>query len=420
MQLTRFLIQVYPFSANLCVSINIATKNITKSKGNFVTKMKNALPLVPLALVLAYAPHTASARSLLGPDLQVETVFSNTYTSTGANSTVYGNVLAGGVSTIGASGFVAGNLVSGGAANLGGLGTSGRDAKVAGSILSGGVSTTGDHAEVGANITSSGASTVGANSRIGGSMVSGGASTTGDSSTVNGDIWSGGNASIGAAATVGGTLGATGSISVGAGGSVNSRQALSSSPIDANASTGAIRTTVISDAQQVVDAQSALTKMGTGTALAPTITTDRTLNSGVYSAVSLSTSAGTTLYLDGQGLDDQYWVFNITDILATGASTNITLINAGANSSVIWNTGGYATLGANSNFVGIILANDYISVGAHAKLTGVGNSCGGLYSAASYVSMGDSSSVGGYGCGGTGDDFNVDPSGTAYYANSSR
>lgn len=251
-------------------------------------------------------------------------------------------------------------------------------------------------------------------------MVSGGASTTGDSSTVSGDIWSGGNASIGAAATVGGTLGATGSISVGAGGSVNSRQALSSSPIDANASTGAIRTTVISDAQQVIDAQSALTKMGTGTALAPTITTERTLNSGVYSAVSLSTSAGTTLYLDGQGLDDQYWVFNITDILATGASTNITLINAGANSSVIWNTGGYATLGANSTFVGIILANDYISVGAHAKLTGVGNSCGGLYSAASYVSMGDSSSVGGYGCGGTGDDFNVDPSGTAYYANSSR
>ncbi len=383
-----------------------------------MTKIKLifAFVLVLTSLSVPYEARAQAALSpLLGPDLRSQTVFATQYTSTGANSRIFGNVLSGDVSTTGANASVYGDLVSVGAATTGGGGST-----VSGNIVSGDVLTTGDRSVVGGSITSSGASTVGANSRIGGSMVSGGASTTGDSSTVSGDIWSGGNASIGAAATVGGTLGATGSISVGAGGSVNSRQALSSSPIDANASTGAIRTTVISDAQQVIDAQSALTKMGTGTALAPTITTERTLNSGVYSAVSLSTSAGTTLYLDGQGLDDQYWVFNITDILATGASTNITLINAGANSSVIWNTGGYATLGANSTFVGIILANDYISVGAHAKLTGVGNSCGGLYSAASYVSMGDSSSVGGYGCGGTGDDFNVDPSGTAYYANSSR
>ena len=385
-----------------------------------LTKKKPTLALVlALAYFHIYAPHEASAQvapsPLLGPDLHSQTVFANKYTSTGANSKVFGNVLSGDVSTTGANASVNGDLVSVGAATTGGRGST-----VSGNIVSGDVLTTGDGSVVGGSITSSGASTVGANSRIGGSMISGGASTTGAASTVSGDVWSGGSASIGAAATVGGAVGATASITVAAGGSVGSRQTLSSSPIDATASTEAIRTTVSSDAQQVMDAQSALTRMGSGTALAPTITTNLTLNSGVYSAASLSTAAGTTLYLDGQGLDDQYWVFNITDILATGALTNVMLINSGANSSVIWNTGGYATLGANSTFVGIILASNYISVGAHATLSGVGNSCGGLYSAASYVSIGDTSFVGGDGCGGTGDDFNVDPSGTAYYASSSR
>ena len=374
---------------------------------HFLTKLKPTV--LSFALVFTcvhpYAPQEAHAQPAPGPSrrptLPSQTVFSKTYTSTGASSKVVGNILAGGVSMTGANASVYGDLVSAGAATTGGAGST-----VSGNIVSGDVLTTGDGSVVGGSITSSGASTVGANSRIGGSMVSGGASTTGGSSSVSGDLWSGGAASIGATATVGGDLGATGSISVGAGSSVGSRQTLSSSPIDASASTAAIRATVASDAQQVIDAQAAFTNLGAGNALAPTITTNRTLNSGVYSAASLSTTAGTTLYLDGQGLDDQSWVFNITEMLAIGASTNITLINSGANSSVTWNTDGYATLGANSTFVGTILAKDYISVGARAKLSGVGNSCGGLYSATSYVSIGDSSSIGGDGCGGghVGDD----------------
>ena len=383
--------------------------------------LKATFPLVlALAYLYLYAPHEARAQvapassPLLGPDLHSQTVFSKTYTSTGANSQVFGNVLSGGASTTGANARVHGDLVSSGAATTGGGGST-----VSGNIVSGGVLTTGDSSIVGGGITSSGASTVGANSRIGRSMVSGGASTTGKSSTVSGDIWSGGIVSIGATATVVGAVAATGSISVPAGSTVGSQHSLSSSPIDATASTAAINATVTSDAQQVMAAQSALKKMGAGTALAPTITTNRTLNSGVYSAASLSTTAGTTLYLDGQGLDDQYWVFNITDILATGASTNIVLVNFGLNSSVIWNTGGYASLGANSTFVGTILANDYISVGAYAQVSGVGNSCGRLYSAASYVSIGDTSFVGADGCGAAGDNLDIDPSGTAYYVSSS-
>lgn len=377
--------------------------------------MKIALPLVPLALVLACAPHTASARSLLGPDLQIETVFSNTYTSTGANSTVYGNVLAGGVSTIGASGFVAGNLVSGGAANLGGLGTSGRDAKVAGSILSGGVSTTGDHAEVGANITSSGASTVGANSKTGGNITSDGASTTGASSTVMGNIQTGGAASIGATAHVTGDVAAVGSITVPTGSTVGSTHHLSASPLNPTTNTASINSTVSNDASQVVAAQNALNQMTTNTLLTATITTSRSWVSGVYSAPSLSTTDGITLTLDGQHLDNQFWVFNITDILAFGANTLIKLVDVGTNSAVIWNSGGYTSLGDSATVIGTVLAHTYVSVGANAHVSDIGNTCGAVFSATSYVESGDTSVIGGNGCSGLGDSFKIDPMGKAYY-----
>ena len=380
-----------------------------------MTSFKIAVKLTLLVLVLAYPPHTAAAGPLLSPDLQAQTVFSKTYTTTGANSTVYGNVLAGGVSTIGASGLVSGDLVSGGAANLGGLSTSARNATVTGSISSGGVLTTGDHAVVGANITSSGASTVGANSQIGGNMVSDGAATTGASSIVRGNIETGGAASIGATATVVGEVAAVGAITVPPSSTIGSQRMRSSSPIDPTTYTAGINSRVSSGASSVATAQNALMRMGTGTALAATITTDRTLFSGVYSAASLSTTAGTPLYLDGQNLDNQYWSFNIADILATGASTDIVLINAGFNSGVIWNIGGYASLGASSTFIGTILAEKYISVGANAKVFGVENSCGGLYSATSYVSTGDTAIVGGSGCTNTGGSFKVDPTGMAYY-----
>ena len=378
--------------------------------------MKNRIALF-LVLGLTYAPLTVHAGPLLGPDLQNLTVFSKTYTTSGANSTVYGNVLAGGVSTIGASGLVSGNLVSGGAANLGGLGTSGRDATVTGSISSGGVLITGDHAVVGANITSSGASTVGANSRTGGNVVSGGAATTGASSAVIGNIQTGGAASVGATASVIGNGAAVGTITVGAGSTVGSKTTLGSSPIDPTAYTAAINSTVSGNAAQVSAAQSALTSMGSGTTLPATMTTNQTLISGVYSAASFSMTAGTTLFLDGQHLDNQYWLFNIADIFATGASTKVVLINAGLNSGVMWNTGGYASLGASSILIGTVLADSYISVGANANVSNVGNSCGGLYSATSYVSTGDTAVVGGNGCTDTGSSFMVNQSGSAYYAN---
>lgn len=372
--------------------------------------MKSLISSFSLVAALACAPHQASAGPLLiGTDLLNLTVFSKTYTTTGANSKVFGDVLAGGVSTTGANAQVLGNLTSTGAATTGGAGSS-----VSGNIVSGDVLTTGDHAVVGGNITSSGASTIGAHARVGGNMVSGGVATTGDTSIVSGSIQAGGAASTGANSIVTGAVKAVGLISISASSTVGSQQTLSASPIAPVPFTNSISATVTSDALQVAAAQSALWNLGTGTALLATITTDRTLVSGVYSAASLSTTAGTTLTLDGQGIANAYWVFNITDILAIGASTTINTIHLGANPTVIWNVGaGYASLGDTANFIGTILADTYISVGANAIVHGVGNTCGGVFSQTSYVSTGDAAEIGGRGCTGSSSGFSIADNGVA-------
>jgi hypothetical protein len=79
-----------------------------------------------VAVAICLAPIESNAAILFGPDMQDLTVFSKTYTTTGANSTVFGNVLAGDVSTIGANGKVIGRLVSVGAGNTGGASRSAR------------------------------------------------------------------------------------------------------------------------------------------------------------------------------------------------------------------------------------------------------------------------------------------------------
>ena len=129
------------------------------------------------------------------------------------------------------------------------------------------------------------------------------------------------------------------------------------------------------------------------------MTTDTTLEAGVYSAANFSTTAGTTLFLDGKGLDNQTWIFNIADYLVTGASSTIKLINAGKGDEIFWNSAsGYVSLGASSSIQGTIFAKTYIAVGAHTTVTGVNNACGGVYSATSYVSTGDTAVIGGIGC----------------------
>jgi hypothetical protein len=119
-----------------------------------------------------------------------------------------------------------------------------------------------------------------------------------------------------------------------------------------------------------------------------------TLFAGVYSATNLNTTAGTTLTLDGQGLLNQTWIFNITSILALGADTKIEIVNAGAGASVLWNSNGYASIGAGAQILGTVFALNYISVGAGVIVTGPDGTNGGLFTETNYMSFGAGVQVG--------------------------
>ena len=306
----------------------------------------------------AMAGTAGAAAPLFRPDLQVRTLFSQSYTTIGANSNVFGGVLAGTAATTGANAHVFGDLTSVDAITFGAGGD------LTGNILSGSASTIGAGSLIVGDIKSGAAGTIGANSKISGSVIAGDAVTMGIYSEVGTYLQAGGAANIGAGAKVVGNVAAVGAITVGAGGSVGSETTLGTSPVDPIALTASLEAMRTSFASQGFTAQTALSNMGAGTLLDSSITTDQILFSGVYSAAGLTMAAGTTFYLDGQGLNDQFWVFNISEYLVTGASTRIVLLNAGLNNSVIWNTGSYATLGANSTFMGTLLAQAYISVGA--------------------------------------------------------
>ncbi|KAF3998250.1 ice-binding family protein [Glaciimonas immobilis] len=362
--------------------------------------MKTIKLALPLFILLAYTPaHSQTATTATMFDLNADslTVFANTYASQGANSIVYGNVLSGDVATVGAAGTVYGNEVSVGANTAGGAAS-----KVTGNIWSGGVLTTGQSSITGGSLKSSGAGTIGDSANVSGNMTSGGVTTVGANAVLKGNLLSGGTATVSASGTVLGTIGATGLIT--APSYTGTKTTLASSPIVPSDFKASIQNTVTSTAAQVTTAQTAFEKMGGGTLLTPTLVTSGSLTPGVYSAASLSTTAGTTLTLDGGGKANQFWVFNIADILAFGGTTNIVLSNPGVGDSVIWNvSNGYASLGDGAHVIGTILARTYISVGANAVVTRADTaSCGGVFSATSYVEAGDTAKIGGSGCSGTG------------------
>lgn len=67
--------------------------------------MKITKMALPLLTVLACLPSQVSATALIGQNLHVLSVFSNTYATTGANSSVFGSLMTGDVGTSGAGAF---------------------------------------------------------------------------------------------------------------------------------------------------------------------------------------------------------------------------------------------------------------------------------------------------------------------------
>jgi len=92
---------------------------------------------------------------------------------------------------------------------------------------------------------------------------------------------------------------------------------------------------------------------------------------GVYAAPSKAALGLTgTLTLDGGGNANSVFIFQTDFAFDTAAASNILLVNGALECNVFWQVGGAATLGASSTFVGSILAQTAITVGAGVEFHG--------------------------------------------------
>jgi hypothetical protein len=129
-----------------------------------------------------------------------------------------------------------------------------------------------------------------------------------------------------------------------------------------------------------------------GSSISETSLNNISLGPGVY-AVSATTFNG-TLTLDGGGDANAFWVFLLSSSLTTASSSDIDLINTSSDAGVYWVMGASATLGADSTFVGNILAPAAITVG-----TDVADTCGSLLTQTASVTLAGTDTIG-IGCSG--------------------
>ncbi|MCW2545442.1 MAG: Ice-binding protein [Frankiales bacterium] len=102
-----------------------------------------------------------------------------------------------------------------------------------------------------------------------------------------------------------------------------------------------------------------------------------TLYDGVHDTAA-AVALTSTLTLDAQGDPDAVFVFQVDAALNTTAASTVLLTNGTKPSNVYWQVEGAVGLGANSTFVGTILAAGAITVGDSAHLTGRALSSGAV------------------------------------------
>ena len=95
----------------------------------------------------------------------------------------------------------------------------------------------------------------------------------------------------------------------------------------------------------------------------------RTFHEGVLHTTAAFALTG-TLTLDAQGDADAVFIIQVGAALNTAASSRIVLANGALASHVFWQVAGAAGTGANSTFVGTIMADSGITLGAGTRLTG--------------------------------------------------
>jgi adhesin HecA-like repeat protein len=94
-----------------------------------------------------------------------------------------------------------------------------------------------------------------------------------------------------------------------------------------------------------------------------------TIYPGLYNTAGTIGITG-DLTLDAQGNTNAIFIFQIGSSLTTASSGNIILANGATAANIFWQVGSSCSIGANSAFIGTILAYTSISFGSGATLSG--------------------------------------------------
>jgi hypothetical protein len=97
--------------------------------------------------------------------------------------------------------------------------------------------------------------------------------------------------------------------------------------------------------------------------------TDQTLAPGVYTWASAVTIP-TDLTLDAAGNANAVWVFQVTGTLDMAAAKKVILAGGAQAKNVFWQASGAVTVGANTQFKGIILGKTSITLGTNSSIDG--------------------------------------------------
>ena len=122
---------------------------------------------------------------------------------------------------------------------------------------------------------------------------------------------------------------------------------------------------------ELTTARLGLSSLGPGTVLGSSDLVGLTLLPGVYTVHAGITNLSGVLRLDGGGNANAAWVFQMDSSLITSVDAMVDIFNTGAGAGVYWNVASSATLGADTAFLGNILALASISMG-----TGATDLCG--------------------------------------------
>jgi Ice-binding-like len=95
-----------------------------------------------------------------------------------------------------------------------------------------------------------------------------------------------------------------------------------------------------------------------------------TVTPGVYNSAAGTFAITGTLTLDSQSDPNAVFIFQMTTTLTTAVASAVTFSNGGSACNVFWQVGSSATLGANTQLLGSILAFTSITSGAGSSIEG--------------------------------------------------